>query len=113
MNRFIGLVCLSFALISPGTINAQGDPKLDNGTKQLSREIFKQLVEINTSDSVGSTTVATEAMAKRLRDAGFPDKDIAVLGPNARKGNLVVRLHGSGARKPILFMGHLDVVEAR
>ena len=70
-------------------------------------------MEINTTDSVGSTTVAAEAMAKRLRDAGDPAADIFVGGPKPKKGNLVVRLHGTGARKPILLIGHLDVVEAR
>src|SRR5579862_2585929 len=78
-------------------------------------EIFKQLIEINTTDSVGSVTAAAEAMAKRFRDAGFPDSDIHVLGPNTndRKKNVVVRLHGSGKHKPVLLIGHLDVVEAR
>ena len=85
----------------------------NDATKQLARDIYKQLIEINTTDSVGSTTVAAEAMAKRLRDAGFPASDIYVGGPNARKGNLVARLHGTGAHKPILLICHLDVVEAR
>ena len=81
-------------------------------TKQLARDIYKQLVEINTTDSVGSTTVAAEAMAKRLRDAGYPASDVQVLGPDARKGNMVARLHGTGARNQILLICHLDVVEA-
>jgi acetylornithine deacetylase/succinyl-diaminopimelate desuccinylase-like protein len=58
-------------------------------------------------------TTAVEAMAKRLRESGFPEKDIQIAGPRENKKNLVVRYHGSGARKPILFIGHLDVVEAR
>jgi acetylornithine deacetylase/succinyl-diaminopimelate desuccinylase-like protein len=81
-------------------------------TKQLAHDIFKQLIEINTTDSVGNVTTAAEAMAKRLLDAGFPESDIKVAGPNERKKNLVVRFHGTGKRKPILFIGHLDVVEA-
>src|SRR5271168_2923913 len=87
----------------------------DAATRGLARDIFQQLIEINTTDSVGSTTAAAQAMAKRLLDAGFPAADVLVLGPNDRKGNLVVRLPGpaSGARKPILIIGHLDVVEAR
>jgi len=76
-------------------------------------EIFKELIEINTTESVGSVTAASEAMAKRLREAGFADSDIQVLGPNDRKKNLVVRLRGSGKHKPVLLIGHLDVVEAR
>jgi len=87
--------------------------QLDDATRQLSRDIFKELIEINTTDSVGSVTAASEAMAKRLRDAGFPESDIQVLGPNDRKKNLVARLHGTGKRKAILLISHLDVVEAR
>ena len=87
--------------------------QLDDATRQLSRDIFKELIEINTTDSVGSVTAASEAMAKRLRDAGFPESDVQVLGPNDRKKNLVARLHGTGERKPILLISHLDVVEAR
>src|ERR1700683_3404901 len=85
----------------------------DDANRQLAREIFKQLIEINTTDSIGSTTVAAQAMAQRLRDAGFPASDAQVLGPNPRKGNLVARLHGTGARRPTLRICHLDVVEAR
>ena len=78
------------------------------------REILKQLIEINTTDSVGDNTKAAEAMAARFRDAGYPAADIQIVAPVARKGNLVVRLHGTDAtRRPILFIGHLDVVEAR
>src|SRR5580692_2809119 len=86
---------------------------LDEATRQLSRDIFRELIEIDTTDSVGNTTRAAEAMAKRLRDAGFPAADVQVLGPNDRKGNLVGRLRGAGGTKPVLIIGHLDVVEAR
>jgi acetylornithine deacetylase/succinyl-diaminopimelate desuccinylase-like protein len=96
-------------MISASSLLAQVDP----ATQQLARGIFKQLIEINTTDSVGSTTVAAEAMAQRLRDAGFAASDVVVLGPNPRKGNLVARLHGMGAHPPVLLIGHLDVVEAR
>jgi acetylornithine deacetylase/succinyl-diaminopimelate desuccinylase-like protein len=86
--------------------------QLDSQTRKLSRNIFQQLIEINTTDSVGNTTIAARAMAQRLLDAGFPREDVLVLGPNDRKGNLVARIHGEGRGKPILFIGHLDVVEA-
>jgi len=86
---------------------------LDEATRDLSRDIFRELIEINTTDSVGNTTLAAEAMAKRLKAAGFPAADIQVLGPTDRKGNLVARLRGRGVRKPVLILGHLDVVEAR
>jgi acetylornithine deacetylase/succinyl-diaminopimelate desuccinylase-like protein len=86
---------------------------LDDATRKLAHDIFQQLIEINTTDSVGSTTVAAQAMAKRLLDAGFAAKDVQVLGPNDRKGNLVARIHGASALKPILIICHIDVVEAR
>jgi len=79
----------------------------------LAREIYAQLVEINTTDSVGDNTAAAEAMAKRLREAGFPEADLKLIVPHERKGNLVARLHGTGKRKPLLLLAHLDVVEAR
>ncbi|HEY1925579.1 MAG TPA: M20/M25/M40 family metallo-hydrolase [Candidatus Acidoferrum sp.] len=79
----------------------------------VAHEIFRQLIEINTTDSVGNVTTAAEAMAGRLRDAGFTGSDVIVAGPTDRKKNLVARIHGTGKRKPILFIGHLDVVEAR
>jgi len=87
--------------------------QIDDTTRQLSHDIFKQLIEINTTDSVGNVSTASEAMAQRFRDAGFPESDLHLLGPNDRKKNLVVRLHGSGKHKPVLLIGHLDVVEAR
>ena len=92
---------------------SQPDAATPQAVNQLAHDIFKQLVEINTTDSVGNVTTAAEAMAKRLRDAGFADKDVIVAGPNEKKKNLVVRFRGSAKRKPILFIGHLDVVEAR
>ncbi len=83
--------------------------------QQLLREIYKELIEINTTDSVGDNTKAAEAMAARLRAAGFAAEDVRVLvhPGNARKGNLVARLRGTGARKPLALLAHIDVVEAR
>ena len=104
--RFLAL-CLLLSIAS-----FPAPAQLDPATKQLSRDIFQQLIEINTTDSVGSTTVAANAMAQRLLDAGFPKEDVVVLGPNERKGNLVARIHGTGPAKPFLLIGHLDVVEA-
>ncbi|HZF18058.1 MAG TPA: M20/M25/M40 family metallo-hydrolase [Steroidobacteraceae bacterium] len=86
---------------------------LDPASRQLAHDILKQLVEINTADSVGNVTTAAEALAQRFRDAGFPEKDISILSANDKRKNLVVRLHGNGRKKPILMIGHLDVVEAR
>jgi acetylornithine deacetylase/succinyl-diaminopimelate desuccinylase-like protein len=79
----------------------------------LARSIFKELIEINTVHSTGNTTIAAEAMAKRLIEAGYAEKDIQIVGPEAVNRNPVVRLHGSGKRPPLLMLSHLDVVEAR
>src|SRR6516165_10021756 len=103
------IVCTAIAvLVVPACALAQVDP----ATRQLSHDILQQLIEINTTDSVGNVTTASEAMAKRFREAGFAESDIFIGGPNDRKKNLVVRLRGTGAKKPVLLMGHLDVVEA-
>jgi acetylornithine deacetylase/succinyl-diaminopimelate desuccinylase-like protein len=86
----------------------------DRASNALARELLAQLVAINTTDTErGNVTTAAEAMAARLRTAGFPAADIQVLGPSERKKNLVVRLHGTGSSQPVLLIGHLDVVEAR
>jgi acetylornithine deacetylase/succinyl-diaminopimelate desuccinylase-like protein len=86
----------------------------DAEQRQLAHDLFKQLVEINTTDSVGNTTVAAQAMADRLLAAGFPPADVQVLGPDPRKGNLVARYRGArnSRLRPILIIAHLDVVEA-
>src|ERR1700726_467733 len=94
-------------------MQAQQTAPADEPTRRLALDIFKQLIEINTTDSVGNVSTAAEAMAQRFRDAGFPESDLHILGPNDRKKNLVVRLDGSGKHKPVLLIGHLDVVEAR
>lgn len=108
MKRILGCpVLLTVALVSTAF------PQDHQPTNPEARAVFKQLIEINTTESVGSVTKAAEAMAQRLRDAGFSDQDLIVAGPNERKKNLIVRLRGTGQKPPILFIGHLDVVEAR
>jgi len=86
-----------------------------SANQQALKDIYKELIEINTSVMTSGTTVAAQAMAKRFRDAGFPEQDIYMGGPRADKHNLVVRYHGKGgadAPKPLLLLAHLDVVEA-
>ena len=93
-------------LLAAGMAAAQ-DPRA------LARDIFRQLIEINTTDSAGSVTRASEAVKERLSAAGYPDGDLQVLGSDDRHRNLVLRLHGTGAGRPVLFNAHFDVVEAR
>ena len=110
----LALAVLLFAW--PVTAQAQlsppGPPTPD---QTLLREIYKELVEINTTDSVGDNTAAARAMAARLRAAGFAERRHAGPRPARRreKGNLVARLRGTGAKKPLLLLAHLDVVEAK
>ena len=90
-------------------VSAQALP----AAQQLARDILKELVEINTVTATGDTAKAADAMAARLRAAGFKSDDVQLFYPAPRKGNLVARLHGTGKRKPILLLAHLDVIDAR
>ena len=85
--------------------------------QRTGRDVLKELIETDTTHSTGSTTVAAEKMAARLVAAGFPKADVVVVGGNQKgaekRGNLVARYRGTGARKPVLFIAHLDVVDAR
>jgi acetylornithine deacetylase/succinyl-diaminopimelate desuccinylase-like protein len=112
----VGACGIAAILIGLGTQAAgPATAESDAVTRKNAHDIFKQLIEINTTDSVGSTTVAAQAMAKRLIEAGFPKQDVVVLGPNDRKGNMVARYRGKAGSKlkPILIIAHLDVVEAK
>ena len=104
---FYGMVLASAALLA---LPARADSLTPD--QQRAHDIYKELVEIDTTTATGDTRRAAEAMAARLKAAGFPDADVQVFSPAPRKGNLVARLHGSGARKPILLVAHLDVVPA-
>ncbi len=94
-----------------GSLHAQTVPPVAD--QQIARDIYKQLIEIKSGYTTGSTTPAAEAMATRLRAASFADSDIYLGGAIPKKENLVVRYRGSGARKPILLLAHTDVVEAK
>ena len=83
------------------------------GDQRLAREIYKEMIESKSGFSTGSTTPIAQAVAARLKAAGFPDSDIYVGGAVPAKYNLVVRYHGTGTRKPILLLAHTDVVEAK
>jgi len=100
---------------SPAAIAQEPIPQVSAADLDAARAIFKQLIEINTTDTPqGNVTTATTAMEKRFLDAGFPAADVHLLGPNPRKQNLVVRLRAPGTptEKPVLFLCHVDVVQA-
>jgi acetylornithine deacetylase/succinyl-diaminopimelate desuccinylase-like protein len=92
----------------PGLACAQLTPH-----QQLTRDIYRELIEIRTVHPDGDNTAAARAMGKRLLDAGFDAKDVEVIEPAPLKGNLVARYRGTGELKPLLLLAHIDVVEAR
>jgi acetylornithine deacetylase/succinyl-diaminopimelate desuccinylase-like protein len=107
-NRALGAAL--FLLAAVATTHAEDSPPPD---APLFRQIYRELVEINTTESAGDTVRAAEAMAARLRAGGLPASDIRLLSSGPRKGNLVARLRGTGARRPLLLIAHIDVVEAK
>ncbi len=116
-----GLLVGSLCLAGPSPLTAQprpsapGAPTTLTPAQQAARAIYREMVEINTADSVGSVTKAAEAVAARFRAAGFPAADIHLVGPAGApdKQNLIVRYRGKGKAKPILLLAHLDVVQAK
>jgi acetylornithine deacetylase/succinyl-diaminopimelate desuccinylase-like protein len=95
---------------------AMAVPKAERADQLAFRDLFRELVETNTSHSVGSCTLAAERMAARLRAAGYPESDLHpfAVAEHPKDGGLVALLPGTDPRvKAILLLAHLDVVEAR
>ena len=95
------LVCLGASTMPP------------DADQRLAHDIYKEMIEIKSGFSTGATTPVAEAVARRLRAAGFADSDIFLGGAIPTKGNIVVRYRGTGKLKPILLLAHTDVVEAK
>ena len=100
--------------LSVNVFGATPGPLPPAADQQLARSIFKELVEIRTTHDRGSTEAA-HAIQEHLLKASFPASDVAFIAPpdHPTKGNVVVRYHGKGSAKPVLFLGHLDVVDAK
>jgi len=112
MKSFVTGSFIIAIIILSGGVHAQTEGfQSINANQSLARDLFRELIEINTTLNVGCTKAA-EAMAVRLKAAGFAENDIRILGPAPQHMNLVVRYRGNGKLKPILIIGHLDVVEA-
>ncbi len=114
MGRAAGLGALAL-LVAPLAAAQTPGPVPPAADQALGRTVLKALIEINTTHAFGST-VAARAVAARLTAAGFAAADVQVLVPDGHpdKGNVVIRLRGSGrGGPPVLYIGHLDVVEAR
>ncbi len=113
MKRILGIVVAAL-LAGPTLVAAQNTSPEEY--QALARSIFAELIEINTTDSErGDNTIAAQALARRLLEAGFPEEDVHVLVPadSPTKGNLVARYRGRDTGlAPILLLAHIDVVEA-
>jgi len=113
MKRMLLAILAAIALVYWAYFGEPARAQIRTAQQQLAVDVYKELVEINTVTATGDTARAAEAMAARLRAAGFSESNVQVFTPAPRKGNLVARLRGTGARRPILLLAHLDVVEAR
>ena len=113
-SSVLAALTLAAALAVPGAVGAQTTPPQEY--MDLARDIFSELIEINTTNSErGNNTIAARALARHLLDAGFPEEDVHVLVPDdaPTKGNLVVRYRGRDTgQKAVLLLAHIDVVEA-
>lgn len=110
--KIMNVVMLTGAVVTlslSGVVQAT-DPATE---RELFHDIYKELVETNTSHSAGDNTLAARRMEKRLRDAGFTEAEVQVVEPFPKKGNLLLRFKGDGTRRPILLLAHIDVVEAK
>jgi len=104
---------LSIALLIVGLLPTfAADTFLPEKERVRARDIFRELIEIRSTHDVGTTKIAN-AIAARLKTAGFSGDEVQILSPKPGKENVLVRFHGTGSEKPILFIGHIDVVEAK
>ena len=106
------LACIA-RVLSAGTAAAQSRNLPPESDRALARDIYKEMIEIKSGYTSGATTPVAEAVARRLRVAGFPESDIFVGGASPTKANFFVRYHGTGRLRPILLLAHTDVVEAK
>jgi acetylornithine deacetylase/succinyl-diaminopimelate desuccinylase-like protein len=105
-------VALIASFVAGSALPSAAEP-VPPAMQQLTREVYKELVEINTTASVGDTYAAAKAMGARLIAAGYPKADVQAFQSAPKRGNLVARLRGTGKRKPLLLLAHIDVVEAK
>ena len=111
MMRSAGIALIASVVV--GSVTPSAAEPVPPPIQQLTREVYKELVEINTTQSVGDTYAAAVAMAARLVAAGYAKGDVQALQSGPKRGNLVARLRGTGKRKPLLLVAHIDVVEAK
>jgi acetylornithine deacetylase/succinyl-diaminopimelate desuccinylase-like protein len=109
---FLAVLCIAALASIYGVMSGRAMAEGLTPSQKLAVDVYKELVEINTVTATGDTAKAAEAMGARLRAAGFAEDDVHVFSPAPHKGNLVARFRGTGTRKPILLVAHIDVVPA-
>src|SRR5690349_13393163 len=107
---FSGVGLLIAAAWSNSTAAGENDTTARQA-RAFGLDVYRELIEINTTQSTGDTHRAAQAMAARLLAEGFPPEDVRVFETAPKRGNLVARLRGSGKKRPILLLAHTDVVE--
>ena len=116
MKRAVLMTAGALMALATGAAAQTAEPPKTVRPDQLAfRDLYKELVEINTTLSVGSCTAAAEAMGARLKTAGFPAEDVKVVVADGhpKEGSLVAILKGTDTKsKPMLLLAHIDVVEA-
>lgn len=111
MGRFGALTAAMMVVTA-----ASGAAAQDRPDEKAFFSLYKEMVETNTVVNVGSCTQAAQQVATRLKAAGFADADVTMFAvpEHPKDGGLVAVLKGSDAKaKPMLLLGHLDVVEAK
>src|SRR5438270_7914407 len=111
MHKALAVAAATVLLIAGASARAQPP-----SAEQRFRELYKELVETNTSLSAGSCTLAAERMAARLKAAGYTDDELHLFTApgHPKEGGLVAVYPGRNAKlKAILLLAHLDVVEAK
>ncbi|HEY2375573.1 MAG TPA: M20/M25/M40 family metallo-hydrolase [Gemmatimonadaceae bacterium] len=113
LARSASFICFLLAPVAQAQQSSASRAMPAEQDRQLARAIYKEMIEIKSGFTTGATTPVAQAAARRLKAAGFSDRDIYVGGANPNKANLVVRYRGTGRQRPILLLAHTDVVEAK
>src|SRR5512141_589243 len=115
LNERTRLQWIAFAAGVTSALSAHAAPVASDGEADF-RSLYRQLVEINTTLSVGSCTEAAEAMAARLQAAGLPTDSMQVIAPPVypKAGSVIATYRGRDRKlKPVMLLAHIDVVEAK
>jgi len=107
--RFLATALLALAIAAPAAAN----DVIETEHAQRTLDIYRTIVEVDTSKTKGNTLKVAQYLAEQLIEAGFPEADVQVI-PKGDFASLVARYRGDGSsgKKPILLLGHMDVVEA-